>query len=291
MQPEPINMGLNSRSSSNAHSAFIDDLHEALLGVYESISPLEQAVLAQRLSIEGKSQSPDDGDEKKARLYFHLYTIPLLEAAGLFDDEQWESAVFWGAVQLCFGLHLRYADYVMDGDRVNRSLPQLTKQAHGYLARAQSLLWSRGYSWMPEQSAIYTQYIDYECEVEQGYFPDFTSLWRRVSPLCIVGETYLASSIRAPEFRWSYRNFLSWSLIHADCDDVLEDLAARRKTPVTILASERITNHATDLAAAAEVIARIKDFQAKQAKRLLRQVTDDSPAWRTIILQMEKVFA
>jgi hypothetical protein len=283
-------MDQNSHLSSGARSSFIEVLREALLGVSESISVLEQAVLAERFEI--KDGAPlEESEQEKARLYFYLYTVPLLESSGLLEAEKWEAALFWGSVQLCLGLHIRYADYIMDRDEVKLSLPRLTKQAHDYLARAQSLLWSRGYNWTPEQMAIYTQYIEYECEVEQGYFQDFGSLWRRVSPLCIAGETYLARAIRAPGFRLSYRNYLGWSLIHADCDDVLEDLAAQRKTPVTLLASERIVSHWSDLAGAAEVISHIKAFQAKQAQRLLKAVSDDYPAWKTIIRQMEKVFA
>lgn len=233
-----------------------------------------------------------EGDEReKGRLYFHLYTIPVLESAGLLEDERWQEAVFWGAVQLCLGLHIRYADYIMDGDKVDASIPRLTKQAHGYLARARSLLWSRGYAWTPDQTAVYAQFVDYECELEEGCFHDFSALWRRVSPLCVVGETYLASSMRSSEFRWNYRRFLGWSLIHADCDDALEDLAANRKTPVTILARERITNHSTDPGGVAEVIAQIKALQAKHARRLLEGLNTESLAWRTIILQMEKSFA
>ena len=233
----------------------------------------------------------EDDEREKGRLYFHLYTIPLLESAGLLEDERWQEAVFWGAVQLCLGLHIRYADYIMDGDQVDASIPRLTKQAHVYLARAQSLLWSKGYAWSPEQTAIYAQYIDYECELEEGRFHDFSSLWRRVSPLCVVGETYLASSMRSPEFRWNYRRFLAWSLIHADCDDVLEDLAADRKTPVTILARERITSHWTDPEGVAEVVAQIKNLQARHTKRLLGGLDKESLVWRAIILQMEEAFS
>lgn len=251
------------------------------------MSALEQAVF-ERLSAPSQLATLEGEEREKGRLYFHLYTIPLLESAGLLEDERWQEAVFWGTVQLCLGLHIRYADYIMDGDQVDASIPRLTKQAHGYLARAQSLLWSKGYAWAPEQTAIYAQFIDYECELEEGCFHDFSSLWRRVSPLCVVGETYLSSSMTS-EFRWNYRKFLAWSLIHADCDDVLEDLAAHRKTPVTILAREQITNHSSDLAATAEVIRRLKAFQSKQTERLLEAVSD--PVWQTVIRKMGEAFA
>jgi hypothetical protein len=254
------------------------------------VSTLEQAVLEGLLPA-SQTSTLDGGEQEKGRLYFHLYTMPLLESAGLLEDGRWQEAVFWGTVQSCLGLHIRYADYIMDGDRVQASVPRLTKQAHGYLARSQNLLWSKGYTWSPEQTAIYSQYLDYECELEAGCLHDFSSLWRRVSPLCVLGETYLASSMRSSEFLRTYRTFLAWSLIHADCDDVLEDLAAHRKTPVTILASERITNHSTDAAGVAEVIAYFKSFQAKHARRLLEGLPEKSPAWRTVISQMDRVFA
>jgi hypothetical protein len=96
--------------------------------------------------------------------------------------------------------------------------------------------------------------------------------------------------MRSSEFQWNYRRFLGWSLIHADCDDVLEDLAAHRKTPVTILARERITNHSTDPSGVAEVIAEIKSLQARHARRLLEGLDAESLAWRTIVVQMEKAF-
>jgi hypothetical protein len=252
------------------------------------VSALEEAVF-ERLAGTKRPSTMGGEEREKGRLYFHLYTVPLLESAGLLEDDRWQEAVFWGAVQLCLGLHIRYADYIMDGDKVCASIPRLTKQAHGYLARAQSLLWSKGHAWSPEQTAIYGQYIDYECELEAGCFHDFSSLWRRVSPLCVVGETYLSSSMGSLEFRWNYRKFLAWSLIHADCDDVLEDLAANRKTPVTILARERITNHSTDLAATSEVVRALKAFQAKQAERLLHSVSD--PVWQTVIRKLVEAFA
>ncbi len=284
-------MDPNTRSLFSAHSNLIDDLHTGLLGVYEDLSALEQAVFAQSLFLEGENPKRHQQEWEKGHLYFHLYTVPLLEAAGLFAADRFDEAVFWGGIQLCFGLHIRYADYLMDNDQTDLDTAQLTKRTQGYLARAQTLLWRKQYDWRPEQLSLYGQYIEYECEVRQGYVHDLSSLWRRVSPLCITGETYLAPAITASNFAWTYRHFLGWSLIYADCDDVLEDLQCERRTPVTALVGEKLTPQASDFAGAAQVMAHIKDCQTKQAQRLLRDLGESFPAWRMIITQMQEKFS
>lgn len=271
------------------NSNFIDKIRCALLTTYGEVANLEDEIYAYNIQ-HLNDQNFQYSDRQISRVYFYLYTVPLLESAGFLAKGHLDKAIFWGRVNLLLCLYTRYTDYIIDNDSTDFKTSQLLKLAVCYLAEAQSLLIDHGFTWTIKQSAILNQLFDYEYEVAQGYFHDFSSLWRRVSPLCILGETYLASSIQVPNFKWLFRNFLSWSLLHSDCDDVLEDLAAERITPVTILVSEYRTGLYTDMSASAETIRLIKLFLAKQSQYLSSKLDNNNPMWLAIISHMNTIF-
>lgn len=174
----------------------------------------------------------DVEDQKTAQRYFYLHALPMLEGLGLL--EQQENAIFWGTVQLCLDLHLRYVDYIIDDDKIDKSRLLITQRSYDYLLQSQMLLNQKGYLWGSDQMAIYTQYFDYEKEANTDLFHDFGSLWRRVSPLFIVSGSYLKLSGKIVEFDFYYKRYISSLLLKADCSDIIKDIN-KQKTPITNL--------------------------------------------------------
>ena len=271
-------MALSFHSSSSVGDAFLDSLRESLTRDSPTTVRLEDAL---RLPVEE--------DPRLVRRYLYLYTIPMLEAAGLLSGPSHATAVMWATVHLCLSLHLRHIDHVLDSDRDAGHILDHARQSHRYLAHAQDLLQQNHLEWGPAQTAMYSQFYDYEMEVREGYFHDFSSLWRRVSPLCVVPETYLAADFASSGFRQFYRSFVSWSLLQADCDDLLKDLRNQCLTPVTRLVRERATGVFQDMAAAAEVLIMIKTVLRLHYEALHSGVKS-CPLWQSILEQMDTTF-
>lgn len=277
------------KSTPKTKFNLIDNLSAALLVEDKEIARLEDAIFSyrtQHLNEESFLKS----DRQLARIYFYLYTIPLLESAGLLAKGCFDKAIFWSRVHLLLCLYTRYTDYIIDRDSTGYQTPQILKRAFGYLVEAQDLLKNRGRAWSVNQSAIMVQLFEYEHEVSGGYVHDFSSLWRRVSPLCVLGETYLASTIHVTNFKWLYRWFLSWSLLQSDCDDIFEDLLANRTTPVTILVNEHRAGVHSDILASADTINRIKLFLDKQSRNIVSNISSSCPMWLIIINHMNAIY-
>jgi hypothetical protein len=270
-------MAPNSHFLCNASDLFLDSLQSLLNNCSSIAGRLEQDIVL-----------PVKEDPRLVRRYLYLYTLPMLEAAGLLSNE-YSVARFWATVQLCLSLHLRTVDYILDSDRDNEKIVDHTRRAHRYLAHAQDLLQQKGLAWGPSQTALYAQFYEYEVEVHNGFFHDFSSTWRRVSPLCVVPETYLASRLSIAGLTQSYRCFLSWSLLHADCNDVLKDLKSGCVTPVTRLVQEKITGMSHDMAAGADVLNQIKIFLHWHYQST-HSALESYPLWRTVMEQMETIF-
>lgn len=277
------------RSLSTAKRNLVEQLRSSLVSSDARLRSLEDSILDMRIPEGQPELLSDNYDCEKAQLYFHLYTVPVLEAARLLTKHRHNLAIQWGAIQLCLGLHLRYIDCVIDGDLPALDGAELLRRATGYLAQAHKLLQEGGHAWTPRQAAVYSQFTEYEREARLGHFHDFNTLWRRVSPIGIVGETYLQSMISAPSFHSNFRNYLGWTLLHCDCNDVLDDLAAKRQTPVTILVGERMRS-ATNLSAAADVIRTIRRFLSRQAARMLLGIGTHCPLWRHSIRTIQTAF-
>jgi len=272
-----------------AHKA-IQTLRPDLKDIYQSIEDLEQAVLLHYSADLKCELFSNEQDRQIAQLYFYFYTVPLLESAGLLVLEQWTNAIFWSAVHLCLCLHLRYVDYAIDKDPSQLSIYQLTKRATKYLMYAQMLVESKQHCWSSDQVAIYMQYLNYETELLDGHKHDYYTLWRRVSPLCIVGETYLKDSIQSDNFVQAYRRFVSWSLLHADCQDAIIDLAAQRITPITTLLQEQSTNTHLDSAVYASVLEKVKAFLKVQNDRLIFSLGSSNPIWSAVIHAIDAMY-
>jgi hypothetical protein len=271
-------MALSFHSSSSVGDAFLDGLRESLTRDSPTSVRLEDAI---RLPVEE--------DPRFVRRYLYLYTIPILEVAGLLSGPSDAVALMWTTVHLCLSLHLRHIDHVLDSDRDAGRILEHARKSHRYLAYAQDLLQKNHLEWGPAQTAMYSQFYDYEMEVREGYFHDFSSLWRRVSPLCVVPETYLVADHVSPDFRHSYRSFVSWSLLQADCDDLLKDLKHECTTPVTRLVQERTTGVFGDMAAAAEVVSTIKTV-LRVHYEALHSAVSSYPLWRSILERMDQAF-
>jgi len=195
------------------------------------ILDLEKEILNSKLTLD-LNLLIDVEDQKTAQRYFYFYTLPMLEGLGVL--EQQENAIFWGTVQLCLDLHLRYVDYIIDNDKIDISRLLITQKSYDYLFRSQMLLNQKGYLWGSDQMAIYTQYFDYEKEANTDMFHDFGSLWRRVSPLFIVSGSYLKLSGQIVDFDFYYKRYISSWLLKADCSDIIKDIH-KQKTPITHL--------------------------------------------------------
>jgi len=268
-------MTLSSHFSSGVSDPFLDSLKIRLNRCSASTERVEE-----NLSL------PVEEDPRLVRRYLYLYTIPLLEAAGILNDDH-QTATWWASVQVCLSLHLRSIDNILDEDRINGKIIDHARKAHLYLAHAQSLLHEKGRFWGSPQAVLYAQFYEYEIEVRDGMFHDFSSLWRRVSPLCVIPETYLGAQFATAGLAQCYRSFLSWSLLHADCDDVLKDLRCGCTTPVTRLVQEKTNGVFHDFAAGAEVLDKIKSF-LKRHSESLRSALQLYPLWATVLDEMDR---
>lgn len=203
----------------------------------EFIAILRPLAFEQSLTQFGRAEDADKSELRHAELYFYWFTLPVLTAFGLLDRRPEANVVYIAAAQLCFGLHLQQLDDVIDetlslGERATQ-----LKRAHVYYARARKNLTAAGFNWSDAQEDTYVQFLEYESEIAAGDLNDCYLLWRRASPLCILTETYLGNSSSGLALKKTYRNFISWSLLHSDCNDALKDLRLGHITPVTAIFS------------------------------------------------------
>ncbi|GCL59832.1 hypothetical protein [Microcystis aeruginosa] len=222
----------------------------------------------------------DIEDQKTAQIYFYLYTLPVLEGLGILKDQ--ENSIFWGAVQLCLDLHLRYVDYIIDDDKIDKSRLLITQKSYNYLLKVQILLNQNGYVWTSEQMAIYMQYFDYEDEVNTGHFHDFGSLWRRVSPLFIISGSYLKSSYQIVDFDFYYKRYISCSLLKADCADIIKDIN-KQKTPITSLLYDYDGQIDKNVMLMANIINSLESKINQNLTHIKNYIVDELPIWTIII--------
>ncbi len=270
-------MGQNAHLSWS-RGDFLDNLARDLATHCPLIGRLESYVISM-LSEE---------DRTIVRRYFLLYTAPVLEISGLTTTADWERLCLWGLVQTRLGVHLRYLDNIVDGDRSVSSSAAVLLAAHHLLTDAKRLLSERSFGWGALQDDIYGQFLAFESENRAGFHHDFDSLWRRVSPLCVIPETYLAESI-PNSLALAYREYLAWTLLQADCDDGLEDLRAGVETPITWTLRTSLYAVHRDWDAGARAINEIKRFLKRRLDQTVG-VMAGYPVWMTIITHLEEAF-
>lgn len=244
------------------------------------ILDLEKIIFDYKSNLQSKSLLIDISDQQTAKIYFYLYTLPILEGLGILKDM--ENSIFWGTVQLCLDLHLRYVDYIIDDDKIEKSRLLITQKSYNYLLKAQMLLNQKGYLWTSEQMAIYMQYFDYENEINTGYFHDFGSLWRRVSPLFIISGSYLKSSYQITDFDFYYKRYISCSLLKADCGDIIKDIG-KQKTPITSLLSDYDSQIDKNIMLMANTINFLKLTIDQTFTQIKNHIVDKLPIWTMII--------
>jgi hypothetical protein len=230
-----------------------------------------------------------DSDEAIVRRYLLLYTLPVLEIGRLFDGPS-ADAIEWATIQTRLGLHLRHLDDVLDGDCTKEAIPKTSFIANALLDEVKRALTARGLSWDREQDDIHAQLLAFEAENHAGFIHDFDSLWRRVSPLCVLTETHLKPKGERQRLVVSYREYLAWSLLHADCDDALHDVRDGTPTPVTRLLEGALSGVHGDWNFGAAVIASLKHFLEQKREQLRRDVVS-CPLWLTVISYLDEAFA
>lgn len=245
----------------------------------EYILDLEKKIFNSKLNLD-RNLLIDVEDQKTAQRYFYLHTLPMLEGLGLL--EQQENAIFWGTVQLCLDLHLRYVDYIIDDDKIDISRLLITKKSYNYLFRSQMLLNQKSYLWGSDQMAIYTQYFDYENEANTDMFHDFGSLWRRVSPLFIVSGSYLKLSGQIVDFDFYYKRYITSWLLKADCSDIIKDIH-KQKTPITNLVYDYDAQIENNVMLMAKTINSIDVKLDRGLTQIKNHIFNKLPIWTIII--------
>lgn len=256
---------------------FIDSLVTQTTQMYPKIDGL-----LNRITSVMVEESPEI-----VRRYFALYTVPVLEMSDLFKKDT-DELMLWAFMQTQLGVNIRYMDNVVDGDPGTNNAALLLA-SHRVLADAKRLLAEDELSWGEDQDDVYGQYLAYETENQNGFHHDFDSLWRRVSPLCVVTDTYLCKVI-PKKLIGTYKRYLAWSLLQADCDDSLKDLAANVNTPVTRTLRQSIFGVYLDWTAGVEVIADLKRFLKRQCE-LIQGDLEMYPAWSNLIRSLDQTFA
>lgn len=249
---------------------------------FQYIIDLERKIFGNILCLEDKKLLIDVEDRGIARRVFYSYTLPLLEGAGLCSPKQQKNAIFWGTIHLCLGLHLRYADYIIDNDKIDKSPLSISEKSYLYLLLAQMLLSQKGYLWGEEQLAMYRQYFDYENEINCDQFHDFGSLWRRVSPLLVICESYLKSSWQIIDLNFYYKRYLSCFLLKEDCIDIIKDINFQ-KTPVTSLISDYGVHIDGNLVLMVSVIDSVNVIVNRTLAKIKNHISEKLPIWKIII--------
>lgn len=263
-------------------------LYDLFLNTHPIVRELEQRVLSCRLPHSVcMSAAQAEYDQKKANIYFRLYTIPVLECAGFITPDQLETAVLWGKVQFSMGMHIRYLDTVIDGDTQHDSYNDL-QLAHFYLLEAIRGLGTLGHTWDVSAQAFYCQYLHYESEIRAGHRHTFASLWRRVSPLCVIPEVCLVRRLTQSDMQW-FRHYLSWSLLYADCADVFDDMNRHTTTPISRLVREAYTHTYHDAQIAADIVKYMRNYLSQQCRLLESSIQPRYPLWSMCVTHMQNI--
>jgi hypothetical protein len=225
-------------------------------------------------------------DQRKAKIYLYLYTLPLLEIAGLLVPQRRSEAMRWGLLQFCMGMHIRYMDSVIDADEQVDAL-RTTHLSMVYYSRALTVLAETGMPWNETAEAMYMQYLLYEQEVQNGAKHSFGSLWRRVSPLCVFPMLMQARGMISTDDGRLFREFLSWSLVRADCDDGLRDYASNTLTPVVRLLREGLNGSPNNITQFVQVYHDLHSFLTAQKELLLIALQSRFPLWHLAFLYLE----
>ena len=134
-------------------------LYQSLTVVAPQLVDIEAQVLARRLPHTVQmTDAQASYDDEKAQLYFRLYTVPVLEYAGLLQPNRRDEAIRWGIIQCALGMHIRYIDKVIDGDTPADHFHEV-QCAHYYLLAAISFLGECGCHWNHAAQAIYTRWV------------------------------------------------------------------------------------------------------------------------------------
>ena len=263
-------------------------LYQSLTVVAPQLVDIEAQVLARRLPHTVQmTDAQASYDDEKAQLYFRLYTVPVLEYAGLLQPNRRDEAIRWGIIQCALGMHIRYIDKVIDGDTPADHFHEV-QCAHYYLLAAISFLGECGCHWNHAAQAIYSQFLQYESELRAGYRHSYGSLWRRVSPLCVVPTVYASVYHNVTHQDQWFRDYLSWSLLRADCDDVFSDLHSHTKTPVAHLLQEAWTHTYHDASVAHDVLMRMMRFLEQKRQLLTAEINGQYPLWSICVDHLQQ---
>jgi len=257
------------------------DLLDYLTKYYSFLPRLFDETLNNRLDKSFPHLLKNDFDLTKSKIYLFRYTLTLLEVADLLNEKRWKEMLFWATVQLRIGMHLRYLDYILDNDRSELSKVELFSRSQAYFLQMHKSLRSQGYLWQNEQDAIYGQFIEIEREIQNNYSISFALLWRRVSPLCVVPETYLKSQVTTVSYKL-YKDYLSLSLLYADYQDFLCDILSSKPNSLLYLAELEAQNprKVDDLYIIAN---QARLLQLKLATRILDMTPTNKPLLKAII--------
>ncbi len=225
-------MGLKPRLFSAATDTDLEKLGVALYQQHPFAARVEEEVY---LAFHASGLTKGIADSGMGARYYRFYTIPVLDGLGLLGSEgSVREAAFWGSVQLSLGLHIRFMDYLLDRDDVDLGGGAVAERAAAFLRFAQERIAERQLSWGDDQWRVYRQYFGFHDEVGDGYVHGGRSLWRRVSPLCVVPETYLRGRLGAA-FDVQWHRYLAWCLLLGDYHHWSVDYRAGRSSAVTDL--------------------------------------------------------
>src|SRR5664279_956318 len=117
---ERTDMAPNSHFSSSVGDPFIDSLRQRLERMAIAVMHLEENIVL-----------PVREDPRLVRKYLYLYTLPILEIAGLLGAEPSKLGL-WANVHMSLSLHLRAIDYVLDGDSDRGQVTDQARRAYLY---------------------------------------------------------------------------------------------------------------------------------------------------------------
>jgi hypothetical protein len=262
---------------------YADDL-EQMKAYFPGITSIVERIVILRISWDVRI-TYDINDIRMSLVYVMHYALPILECMGLLQEDTIEDAVYWGIIQLSFGLYLRYIDYTIDADTIDQSAINQTFYAHAYLNNAIEKLAQRGHGWTALQRELFMYHLDYERRlISHAHNMIKTDVWHRVSPLCIVLTTWMNyHNISCDDCMSWYKIFLTCALLSSDCDDAIEDFYHKRRTLITEQIQRSIIGNYLSATEIQKLIVLLRSDIAHDYAKLVYAVQQKYPVWHVIV--------
>jgi hypothetical protein len=251
---------------------------------YPFINEVVYRIITNRMSWDGQI-TYDIKDIRLSLVYLINFSLPVLECLGLLDKNSIDDAVYWGTIQLNFGLYLRYVDYSIDNDYNQQSSLSQTLYTYAYLNNAIELLANRGNVWSTKHREMFMHHLYYEHNIaSDNHNMSRDDVWKRVSPLCIIISTWNHTDENLGEANLKlYELYLTCALLSSDCDDAIEDFYHKRRTFITEHIKKSMRDNYMSATELQKIVLQWRIEIESQYSIILNTIENNYPLWYIIL--------